>query len=344
MHLTVDREEVIRLATTMGYKYKASESTTTGGCKAGICYDYKAPDALDVLRRFIIAMAPYCNAGVSLGGDLGVDYGDVLNIFDEIGIGLPQTKAMREDPEIQKNIKIHDEVCDMTYDGFTMYDMITGYGVAAGTDEAWKIKGGKPGATVVVQGFGCVGASLCNSLDKMGYIITGIADANALYYNPDGLDVKKLIATRKPKGEVDPEAALGAQVLSNEKWLEMPVDIIIPAALQDVINKDNAHLIQASLISEAANIPTTPEADEILKEKGIDVCVDFVTNLGGIRIYDVVIFGLVPPVPEEIVKDTETLIRKNIRLLFEQSKKTGRYTRDLAYEIFAPDKSDYPDY
>jgi glutamate dehydrogenase (NAD(P)+) len=343
MHPSVDKEEVIRLATTMGYKYKASESETTGGCKAGICYDYKAPDALDVLKRFLIATAPYSKSGVSLGGDLGVDYGDVLKILDEIGIGLPQTKAMRADPAIQKNIKIHDEVCEMTYDGFKMYDMITGYGVAAGLDEAWNIKGGKPGATVVVQGFGCVGASLCFALDKMGYKVVGVADVNGLYYDEKGLDVKKLIATRKPKGEVDPSAVAGAQILPNDKWLEMPVDIIIPAALQDVINKDNAGKIKASLVVEAANIPTTPEADEILKQKGIDVCVDFIVNLGGIRIYDVVIFGLVPPTPEAIVKDTEDLIRKQTRLLFEESKKTGRFTRDLAYELFTPDKSTYPD-
>ena len=62
MHPTVTKEEVIRLATTMGYKYKACESLTTGGCKAGIAYDYKAPDALDVLKRFLTATAPYINA------------------------------------------------------------------------------------------------------------------------------------------------------------------------------------------------------------------------------------------------------------------------------------------
>ena len=81
MHPTVTKEEVERLATTMGYKYKAAESTTTGGCKGGITYDYKKPDAKDVLRRYLIAMAPYINAGVSIGGDLGVDYGDVLKFW-----------------------------------------------------------------------------------------------------------------------------------------------------------------------------------------------------------------------------------------------------------------------
>ena len=344
MHPTVTKEEVIRLATAMGYKYKACESETTGGCKAGIAYDYKAPDALDVLERFMVAMAPYLNAGVSIGGDLGVDYGDVLRILDDIGVGLPQTKAMKADPKIEQGIKNHDEVCDMTYDGFKMYDMITGYGVAFATDEAWKIKEGREGATVIIQGFGCVGASLATCLDKMGYKVVGIADVNQLLYCPDGLNIPKLVETRLPKGELNPEAFEdNYQKLPNSQWLEMDVDIIIPAALEDVINKDNADKVKASLVVEAANIPTTPEADEILREKGIDVAVDFVSNLGGIRIYEVVIFGICDKVPQEIVDDTERLIRKNTRLVFEKAKETGRFTRDIAKEIFTPDKSDTPD-
>lgn len=344
MHPTVTKEEVIRLATAMGYKYKACESETTGGCKAGIAYDYKAPDALDVLKRFMVAMAPYLNAGVSIGGDLGVDYGDVLRILDDIGIGLPQTKAMKADPKIEQGIKNHDEVCDMTYDGFKMYDMITGYGVGFATDEAWKIKDGREGATVIIQGFGCVGASLATCLDKMGYKVVGIADVNQLLYCPEGLNIPKLVETRLPKGELNPEAFEDKyQKLPNSQWLEMDVDIIIPAALEDVINKDNADKVKASLVVEAANIPTTPEADEILRKKGIDVAVDFVSNLGGIRIYEVVIFGICDKVPQEIVDDTEKLIRKNTRMVFEKAKETGRFTRDIAKEIFTPDKSDTPD-
>ena len=207
MHPTVTKEEVIRLATTMGYKYKACESLTTGGCKAGIAYDYKAPDAEDVLRRFLTATAPYIKAGVSIGGDLGVDYSVVLRILDDLGIGIPQTKAMKEDPDIHQGILNHDRAeKELTYDGFKMYDMITGYGVAAAADEAWKLKGGKEGASVVIQGFGCVGASCVNSLNKMGYKVVGIADVNGLVYCKDGLDIPKLVATRLPKGELNKEA------------------------------------------------------------------------------------------------------------------------------------------
>ena len=245
MHPTVTKEEVIRLATTMGYKYKACESQTTGGCKAGIAYDYKAPDALDVLKRFLTATAPYINAGVSIGGDLGVDYSDVLRILDELGIGIPQTKAMKEDPDIHQGIVNHDRAeKELTYDGFKMYDMITGYGVAAAADEAWKLKGGKEGASVVIQGFGCVGASCVNSLYNMGYKVVGIADVNGLVYCKDGLNIPKLVETRLPKGELNREAFEdNYEVLPNTEWISADCDILIPAALEDVINKDNADKI-----------------------------------------------------------------------------------------------------
>lgn len=344
MHPTVTKEEVERLALTMGYKYKACESKTTGGCKGGIAYDYKKPDAKDVLRRYLIAMAPYIEAGVSIGGDLGVNYSDVLEILDDIGIGLPATKEMKSDPFIQQCIKDHDELCTKTYDGFTMYDMITGYGCAAGLDEAWKAMGNKEPGKVVVQGFGCVGASMCNSLDKMGYKIVGIADANGLVECQDGLDVKKLVAGRKPKGELNPDDFEYNYIWrKNSEWLDVECDILVPAALEDVINKDNADKVKAKLIVEAANIPITEEADEILKEKGVKIAVDFVTNLGGIRIYDVAVFGLVPCEPDLIVKDTEDLVRKNTRLVFEKAEKEGKTNREVAREMFAPDVFDTPD-
>lgn len=352
MHPTVTKEEVIRLATTMGYKYKACESQTTGGCKAGIAYDYNAPDALDVLRRFLTATAPFINAGVSIGGDLGVDYSDVLRILDDLGIGIPQTKAMKEDPDIHQGIVNHDRAeKELTYDGFKMYDMITGYGVAAAADEAWKMKGGKKGASVVIQGFGCVGASCVTALDKMGYKVVGIADVNGLVYCKDGLNVKKLVETRLPKGVMNKEVFEdGYEVLPNSEWLSQECDILIPAALEDVINVNNADKIKASLLVEAANIPTTPEADEILRKKGVDVAVDFISNMGGIRIYEAVIFRIVKienmndeDAAAAIVKDTVDLIRKQTRLVFEESKKTGEFTRDVARRLFTPDKSDTPD-
>ena len=198
---------------------------------------------------------------------------------------------------------------------------------------------------MIIQGFGAVGASCAYCLDKMGYKVVGLADVNGLVYCKDGLDVKKLVETKKPKGEMDPAAfAPEYEILPNSQWVEMPCDILIPAALEDVINKSNADKVKASLIVEAANIPTTAEADELLHKRGVDVVVDFVANTGGVRIYEALVFRIVKdPVPQDIVDDTEMIVRKQTRRLFEEAKKTGRYTRVIAREIFAPDTFDTPD-
>jgi glutamate dehydrogenase (NAD(P)+) len=95
---------------------------------------------------------------------------------------------------------------------------------------------------------------------------------------------------------------------------------------------------------EAANIPLSSEGDEIIKQRGIDVVNDFVANLGAIRFYDVVIFGLVKPNPQAVVDDIEKLCRKNTYHLFTQAKNQNKYQREVAYEIFKPTISDLPEY
>jgi len=344
MHPTVTREEVIRLARAMAYKYQATESSTMGGCKAGISYDYKAPDAQDVLRRFLIAISPYVATGVSVGSDLGTSYAFVLKVFDELGIGIPQTPAMRRDAKIQQNIKDFDHIMTLSYDGFLINDMITGYGVGFSADEAWNFKGGAKGAKVVIQGFGCVGASCAQLMHKLGYKVVGLVDANLCVQCDDGLDVPELIKHRLAHGEMDKSKfPAHYKVRPNTEWLEVPTDILIPAALEDVINKNNADKVTASLIVEGANIPISAEGDEIIKKRGIDVVVDFVANLGAVRYYDAIIYGHIEATPEAAVKDLEYICRKNTRKLFEEAKSSKRYQREVAEEMFNPTVQDFPE-
>jgi Glutamate dehydrogenase/leucine dehydrogenase len=345
MHPSVTEEEVYRLARAMAYKYKACESKVTGGCKAGIRYDHKAPDARDVLKRFNIAMAPLMKHGVNLGGDMGVDATVVFAIWGEIGMEVALTKAMKENPKVQQGIKNHDEMCNMKLDRFLVYDMITGYGVAHGTDECWIQRTGKSGgASVVIQGFGCLGASAAYKLEQMGYTIKGIADANAFVYCSDGLNVNELLDNRVVNGEMNLEKLpSNYEVMPNSKWIEADCDILIPAALEDVINGSNAHMIKAQLISEGANICTTPEADKILFEKGIDVGVDFIVNLGATRYYDSILWHVVDKDPQAAIDDVEAIIRKDVRLLYDEIRKTGEMPRQIAERIFVPDTFDTPD-
>ncbi|MEK4028223.1 Glu/Leu/Phe/Val dehydrogenase dimerization domain-containing protein [Pseudobacillus sp. FSL P4-0506] len=345
MHPTVTKEEVERLAEAMAYKYVACECGTTGGCKAGIAYDYKAPDAYAVLRRFLIAMMPYIDIGVSLGSDLGTKYEDVLKVFNEFGIDIPLTKSMKRNPDVLQGIKDFDELLGTRIDGLLLNDVVTGYGVAFSADEAWKFKNGKEDAKVVIQGFGCVGASCALKMSQLGYKVVGISDANLLVTCEEGLDIQKLIDHKNIYGEMDqayfePNYA----VRPNTEWLNVDCDILIPSALEDVINASNAENVKASLIVEAANIPISAEGDEIVKQRGIDIVNDFVANLGAIRFYDAVIFGLVDPNPQAVIDDIEKLCRKNTNRLFTEAKNQNRYQREVAYEIFKPTISDLLEY
>lgn len=344
MHPTVTKEEVIRLARGMAYKRRACDNNHQGGCKAGIVYDYKAPDAYDVLKRFIIAMRPYIDIGLSMGSDLGTKYEDVYRIFDELGMGRPQTKSMKANPAIvegQNNVK---KLLATEFDGMLVNDVTTGYGAAFSADEAWKQLCGKPGAKVVIQGFGCVGASCAVKMSKLGYKVVGIADANCLVSCQEGLDVADLVKHVKPRGEID-QTKLPAKytVSKNTEWLDVDCDILIPAALEDVINVRNADKVKASLIVEAANIPISAEGDQIIKKRGIAIVPDFVANLGAVRFFYAVTFGLIKPTAQAVVDDIEQLCRKNVKMLFAESKKRGGYQREISLEVFAPSVQDEPE-
>lgn len=336
MHPTVTRQEVERLARVMAYKYSASECVTTGGCKAGIAYDYKATDARDVLRRFMTAMAPYLNAGVALGGDLGVAFEDVLDTMEELGIDLV-TPEMKRDPHVMEGLQAYRRLLKEQVDGFPLNDAVTGYGTAYCADEAWRFKGGGPGARVVVQGFGCVGASCAYLLHRMGYRVIGIADANGMAVHPEGLDVPALVAGRRRHGEVALESLRPEDGWRpNTEWLDVDCDILVPAALDDTIHKGNAHKVKARLIVEGANIPVSPEGDAILRRRGIDVVNDYVANLGAIRFYDAVIFGHVRSGAREVLADIEQLCRRNTHRLFTEARRLGMYQRDAANVMFRP--------
>ncbi|RYG73094.1 Glu/Leu/Phe/Val dehydrogenase [Lentibacillus lipolyticus] len=345
MHPSVNKEEVKRLAETMAYKYVACESDTTGGCKAGIAYDSKAPDAYDVLRRFLIAMMPYIDTGVSLGSDLGTNYDDVLNIFNEFGVDIPLTPSMKNDSKVLKGIKDFDELLQTKVDDIPLNDVVTGYGVAFSADEAWKFKNGKDEAKVVIQGFGSVGASCALKLFQLGYKVVGISDANVLVTCEEGLDVQKLFNHKNEHGEMNQHYfEPHYTVRPNTEWLDVDCDILIPCALEDVINQSNANTVKASLIVEAANIPISAEGDEIIKKRGIDVVNDYIVNIGATRFSEAVIFGLIESNPQAVVDDIEKLCRKNTHHLFTEAKRQNRYQREVAHEIFKPEVSDLLEY
>ena len=224
MHPSVTREEVMRLAEIMAYKYNAAGIPDCGGCKAGIVYDNKAPDARDVLKRFFAAMRPYVEIGLALGNDLGTTGPEIAAIRSELGMAtMTETKSQLQDMQMRANMQKKAKLLHEKYDVFTVNDAMTGYGTAACADVAWrKLHGAPNGAKVLVQGFGNVGASAAYRLHQLGYKVVGISDARQLVVCEDGLDVPYLYEHRTPYLEMDTETLKAEyKVLPNTEWMNV---------------------------------------------------------------------------------------------------------------------------
>ncbi len=140
----------------------------------------------------------------------------------------------------------------------------------------------KPGETkVAVQGFGNVGTWFAYFAQKEGYKVVAVSDSKGTIYNPQGLDVKEVMKLKKEKGSV---VYASGKKLGRDEVLTLPVDVLVPAALEGAINEDNAQSIKAKYIIEMANGPTTVEAEEILLKRGVRIIPDVLSNAGGVTV------------------------------------------------------------
>ncbi len=139
--------------------------------------------------------------------------------------------------------------------------------------------------TVAIQGFGNAGQFYARLTAADGNSVVAVSDSAGAIYRPGGLDVEKLIAGKNAGRRVaDMAAELGANVISPEDLLAVEADLLVPAALEDMITKDNARSIKAKVVLELANGPVTPDADKVLEEKGIIVLPDILANAGGVTV------------------------------------------------------------
>jgi len=141
-------------------------------------------------------------------------------------------------------------------------------------------------ATIAIQGYGNAGQFAHKLTTEMfGSRVVAISDSKGAIYCPDGLDFAKTTAHKRSTGSVVGYTCSEAcQNLDNAALLELDVDVLIPAALENVLREDNAGKVKAKIVAELANGPTTPEADEILNKNGIFVIPDFLCNAGGVTV------------------------------------------------------------
>ncbi|MBO2460757.1 Glu/Leu/Phe/Val family dehydrogenase [Actinomadura violacea] len=264
MSPTVTVAEVARLARVMTYKW-AGADLFFGGAKAGIAADPASPDREAVLRAFVRALAQEIPARYVAGLDMGLTERDAAVVQDELGdrgaaVGTPHALG------------------GMPYDELG----VTGYGVAEAADATARDAGLElSGARVAVQGFGAVGHAAARRLAELGATVVAVSTVHGALHDPDGLDVARLLALRDEAGDAAVKE-YGGRLLDVGAELLVPADVLVPAALQDVIGEDVAARIQARIVVEGANLPTDRPAQRVLAARGVTVVPDFVANAGGV--------------------------------------------------------------
>ena len=270
-HPQADLDEVRALASLMTWKTALVE-IPFGGAKGGITVDTS-----DMSHREIQSMTRrFTNA-----------IGHVLGVNRDIPA-----------PDMNTNAQVMAWVMDA-------YSATHGYSPASVTGKPVEL-GGAPGrdaatgrgvvyilegaakhwdldlqaCKVAIQGFGNVGSWVARGLDELGIKIVAVSDLKGGIYRDDGLDVDRLVTLSDSRRSV--AEAEGVENISNDELLECECDILIPAALGDVITEENADKIRAGIVVEAANHPTTTEADAILTDSGKRVIPDLLANAGGV--------------------------------------------------------------
>ena len=264
---TVTLQETAVLAELMVWK-TALTGIPFGGGKSGICIDphkITRQEKISALKEFVHVMHDDLEFGRYIPApDMGTNETDMAVIFGETHVSESVTG---------KPVRIG---------GLPGRREATGRGVATamGLAATHLLKEPLQASTVAVQGFGNVGSWTAQFAQQTGMTVVAVSDVSSAVYNPRGLPLAELIDWHNQGKNLNdlPQA----EQIDNRELLELDVDILVPAACENQITPEVAEKTAASMIVEAANAPTTPEADEILAKRGIPLVPDILANSGGV--------------------------------------------------------------
>jgi glutamate dehydrogenase (NAD(P)+) len=291
--------------------HRVHHSIVLGPTKGGIRYH---PDVtLDEVRALAMWMTWKCSVvGLPYGGAKGgvvcnpkeMSLGELENLTRRYASEISVMMSPEGDipaPDVNTNPQIMAWIMD-TYSmgrGYSTPAVVTGKPVEIGGSEgrnaataqgtiyhirrAAKHLGMDLGAsTAVVQGYGNAGSFAAKFLHEDGVRVIAVSDSRGGIHNPKGLDPDEVLAHKRETGSV--VGYPGADTVTNAELLELPCDILVPAALEKQLTGENAPRIQTKIIAEAANGPTEPEADKVLNDRGVFVIPDILCNAGGVTV------------------------------------------------------------
>jgi glutamate dehydrogenase (NAD(P)+) len=291
--------------------YRVQHNLGRGPAKGGIRYHQNV--SLDEVKALAMWMTWKCAVvGIPFGGGKGGVIVDPKKLstkevealsrrfFTEIEVLVGPEKDIPA-PDVNTNAQVMAWFMDTfsMHAGYTVPGVVTGKPISLGGSEGRNEATARgtvfcvveaarhlgielPKAKVAIQGFGNAGSIAAQLIAAEKATVVAVSDSTGGIHNPDGLEVNKVIAWKQEHGTV--QGFPGAKDVSNAEVLEVPCDILIPAALENQITAENADNIKARLVAEAANGPTTPEADEILWKKSVFMIPDILCNAGGVTV------------------------------------------------------------
>jgi len=268
----VDLGEVSALAMLMSWKC-ALMSLPYGGAKGGVRVD---PRKLSLHEKEHLTRRYTAEIMLFIGPDLDIPAPD-MGTDEQTMAWMMDTYSMTQGRTVPGVVTGKPLIVG----GSAGRREATGRGIVYALYQAGRHLGQDlKGRKVIVQGFGNVGSVAARLLWREGCVIVGVSDVKGAIWNPNGIDIRQLEAHVAATGGVADFP--GTERLSNEDILTQPCDVLLPAAVGSVIRESNADRIKATIIAEGANGPTTPEADVILRERGITVIPDILANAGGV--------------------------------------------------------------
>ncbi len=319
----VTLEEVFHLARTMTFK-NALADIPFGGAKAGIIWP-GGPESLkkQFVQSFAKAIKPFTPQKYIAGPDVGTGEKE-MQWFVEATRNWRTATGKPANLCLEIFGKPGQKKCGIPHEFGS-----TGFGCVQATKVAAELLGiDIRGATVAIHGFGNVGTFTFRYLTQMGAKVIALADLSAAIYEKDGFDeklVEKIIKDKKPLTDYPK----GKRISALDFW-GLPVNILIPASVTDVINEKNKNKIKAKIIVEAGNIPMSEKIEKELFKKGILIVPDFVANSGGVISSYAEYRGYHPTKMFEIV---EKKIKKNTKLVLKEALAKKIEPREAALKI-----------
>ena len=327
-HPAVTLEEVTGLAMLMTFKCAVTD-LPLGGAKGGVAVDPRDLSQKEVQRltkRYTAAILPI------IGPEQDIPAPDV-NTDEQTMAWIVDTVTMmtgKHSPEV-----VTGKPVDLG--GSRGRTEATGRGVAFVTLEVLRRMGRRPEETrVAVQGFGNVGSISAKYLAAAGCRIVGLADVSGGYASASGFDIERAIEHVRRDPQRTLEGLVGATAISSADLLAMDVDVLVPAALEGQITRENAGQIRATIIVEGANGPVTAEADALLAKRGVTIVPDILANAGGVVVS---YFEWVQSRAqfywelEEVERRLEIYMRRAIELVLAKAKVYDCPAREAAFIV-----------